>query len=94
MVTLDIINKKEWVIKMNEKELRAKGYKKYHGKDIDVYFNKDICQHSGNCVRGNGAVFEVGRRPWVLPDNATADTVAQVIETCPSGALKYIRHDK
>ncbi len=30
------------------------GYRCYTGEKIDVYFNTAICQHSGNCVRGNG----------------------------------------
>lgn len=76
---------------MEEKELLEKGYRKYTGKDIDVYYSKDICQHVGNCVRGNPEVFEVGRRPWIIADNAPADEVARVVDTCPSGALKYIK---
>lgn len=76
---------------MEEKELLEKGYRKYIGKDIDVYYSKDICEHVGNCVRGNPDVFEVGRRPWIIPDNASADEVARVVDTCPSGALKYIK---
>lgn len=35
---------------MTEKELLNQGYRKYSGKAIDVYFNLDICQHSGNCM--------------------------------------------
>lgn len=31
------------------------GYRCYTGEKIDVYFNTAICQHSGNCVRGNGS---------------------------------------
>lgn len=74
-----------------EEQLLANGYRKYHGSDIDVYYNKDICIHSGNCVRGNPEVFEVGRRPWIIPDNGEKEQVAQVIHTCPSGALKFIK---
>ncbi|MDR1567808.1 MAG: (4Fe-4S)-binding protein [Streptococcaceae bacterium] len=76
--------------KVTEELLLEMGYRKYHGKDIDIYWSEEICAHVGNCVRGNHAVFEVGRRPWVIPDNSTvADDIA-VINTCPSGALKYI----
>jgi uncharacterized Fe-S cluster protein YjdI len=74
-----------------EEELLAQGYRKYTGEDIDIYYNKSICIHSGNCVRGNPEVFEVGRRPWIIPDNASADEDSRVINTCPSGALKFIR---
>ena len=75
---------------LTEKELIEKGYKKYTGKDIDVFYNQDMCCHSGNCTHGNGEVFKVCRRPWVLPDNAAAEEVKAVVETCPSGALQYI----
>lgn len=31
-----------------DKELLDAGYRAYTGEKIDVYFNTDICQHSGN----------------------------------------------
>lgn len=74
--------------------LEAKGYKKYHGEGIDIYYNKDICAHIGNCVRGNPDIFEVGRRPWIIPDNGSVENAAYVVDTCPSGALKFIRKEE
>lgn len=76
---------------MNEQQLLDKGYRKYSGEDIDVFFNTSICAHSANCVNGNGEVFDTKRKPWIMADNASADEVARVIDTCPSGALYYIR---
>ncbi|MDR0806681.1 MAG: (4Fe-4S)-binding protein [Enterobacteriaceae bacterium] len=70
-------------------ELIAKGYRLYTGKNIDVYFNTHVCQHSGNCVRGNHAVFDLARKPWILADNASVEEVKRVIDSCPSGALQY-----
>ncbi|VFS93872.1 Uncharacterized conserved protein [Escherichia coli] len=67
------------------------GYRCYTGEKIDVYFNTAICQHSGNCVRGNGKLFNLKRKPWIMPDEVDVATVVKVIDTCPSGALKY-RH--
>ena len=67
--------------------------KVYHGGDIQVSFDLDICVHIGECLRGHHGVFQLERRPWVLPDEADADTVAEIIETCPSGALQYRRLD-
>lgn len=78
---------------VTEVELLEQGYRKYSGEKIDIYYNKDVCAHIGNCVRGNPEVFEVGRRPWILTDNASADEDVRVVNTCPSGALKYIRKD-
>ncbi|MDR0299726.1 MAG: (4Fe-4S)-binding protein [Streptococcaceae bacterium] len=71
--------------------LSERGYKKYSGKDIDIYYNKDICQHAGMCVRGSSEVYEVGRRPWIIADNESATRNIEIVNDCPSGALKYIR---
>jgi uncharacterized Fe-S cluster protein YjdI len=43
--------------------------------------------HAANCVRGVPAVFNPRDRPWVHVDATDADTIALVIETCPTGAL-------
>lgn len=75
---------------MTEQELLNKGYRKYSGEQIDVYFATAICEHSANCVKGNGDVFDTKRKPWILTDAASPQEVARVIDTCPSGALHYI----
>ena len=67
--------------------------KVYRGPDIEVSFDLDICIHVGECLRGDPRVFALKRRPWVLPSMADADTVAEVVERCPSGALQYRRLD-
>jgi uncharacterized Fe-S cluster protein YjdI len=50
--------------------------KVYRGTDIEVSFDLDICIHIGECLRGQRAVFQLDRRPWVLPDEGDPDTVA------------------
>ncbi|WP_089591417.1 (4Fe-4S)-binding protein, partial [Escherichia coli] len=55
------------------------GYRCYTGEKIDVYFNTAICQHSGNCVRGNGKLFNLKRKPWIMPDEVDVATVVKVI---------------
>jgi uncharacterized Fe-S cluster protein YjdI/CDGSH-type Zn-finger protein len=67
--------------------------KAYRGQDIEVTFDLDICVHIGECLRGQREVFQLNRRPWILPDMAGADEVAEVIRRCPSGALLYGRLD-
>ncbi|MBO0438847.1 (4Fe-4S)-binding protein [Candidatus Enterococcus ikei] len=79
--------------KVTEETLLLQGYRKYSGEDLDIYYSKEICAHIGNCVRGNSEVFEVGRRPWIIADNGAVEDDIRVIDTCPSGALKYIRKD-
>lgn len=67
--------------------------KTYRGDDVAVSFDFDLCIHVGACLLGLPAVFELGRRPWILPDEADADAVAEVVRRCPSGALQYRRLD-
>jgi uncharacterized Fe-S cluster protein YjdI/CDGSH-type Zn-finger protein len=67
--------------------------KVYRGHDIEVSFDLDLCIHVAECLRGHPGVFKLDRRPWVLPDMAEADVVAEVVRRCPSGALQYRRHD-
>jgi CDGSH-type Zn-finger protein/uncharacterized Fe-S cluster protein YjdI len=65
----------------------------YHGEKIDVTWDAKRCIHEAECLRRLGAVFDRGRRPWVLPDAAPADQVAETITHCPTGALHFIRKD-
>jgi uncharacterized Fe-S cluster protein YjdI len=63
----------------------------YETPEITVTFEPDLCIHSGVCVRGLPAVFDVGRKRWVRPEAASADEVEAQIARCPSGALKCRR---
>jgi uncharacterized Fe-S cluster protein YjdI/CDGSH-type Zn-finger protein len=67
--------------------------KVYRGTGVEVSFDLDLCIHIGECLRGQREVFQLQRRPWVLPDAADPDSVAEVVERCPSGALLYRRLD-
>ncbi|MEM7416882.1 MAG: (4Fe-4S)-binding protein [Gemmatimonadota bacterium] len=67
--------------------------KEYEAPDILVRFDTKRCIHAAECVHGLPAVFDADRRPWILPDAASADELAAVIEACPSGALTYERRD-
>lgn len=67
--------------------------KQYRGEQVDVTYDAARCIHVAECVRGLPAVFDRSRRPWVLPDNAEADQVVEVVLRCPSGALHFQRHD-
>lgn len=67
----------------------AKPLQVYETNEITVTFEPDICIHSGVCVRGLPAVFDVRRKRWVRPELAPAADVAAQVRRCPSGALKY-----
>ena len=68
-------------------------HREYVGNGITVHWDSDRCIHSELCVLGAPSVFDHDARPWVTLDGASADEVARVIDTCPSGALSYTRTD-
>jgi len=61
----------------------------YETDEIEVTFAPDVCIHSGVCIRGLQAVFDVKRKRWIRPELASAEEVAAQIRLCPSGALQY-----
>lgn len=66
----------------------------YESDAIEVTFEPALCVHSARCLAALPAVFDVGKRRWVAPENATADEVAAAVRGCPSGALQYHRLDE
>ncbi|MFV0361789.1 MAG: (4Fe-4S)-binding protein [Suipraeoptans sp.] len=73
-----------------KEELTKLGYKEYCGKELNIYFNKEVCKHAAKCVHGDGKVFNLNQKPWIQVDKGDADEERHIIDSCPSGALKYI----
>ena len=65
----------------------------YANQAIEVHWEPKLCIHSRNCVRGLPLSFDPRRRPWIDVDAAQADEIADVIRTCPTGALHFRRLD-
>ena len=42
------------------------------------------------CVKGSQEVFDPQRKPWIFPNAKSLEEVARIVNTCPTGALKYI----
>ncbi|WP_340104610.1 CDGSH iron-sulfur domain-containing protein [Rhodohalobacter sp. 8-1] len=61
----------------------------YEGDDITVTYDLKRCIHAANCVDGLPKVFNPDRKPWIDADKAQGNAIADVIETCPTGALQY-----
>jgi len=61
----------------------------YEGKEITVTYDLKRCIHAANCVAGLPDVFNPERKPWIDADKAPGEEIADVIETCPTGALQY-----
>jgi CDGSH-type Zn-finger protein/uncharacterized Fe-S cluster protein YjdI len=66
---------------------------KYRSVNILVTWDAGRCLHIAECLSGLPAVFDTRRAPWIQPDRAPADTVAEIVERCPTGALHYERFD-
>ncbi|WP_103504330.1 (4Fe-4S)-binding protein [Streptomyces sp. SM12] len=63
----------------------------YRGRSITVTFEAGRCQHAAECVRRLPEVFDPAARPWIRPDGADVERVAEVVGRCPSGALRHAR---
>ena len=73
-----------------KEKLISQGYKAYENDEIIVFWKPDLCEHATECIRGNNNVFDVSRRPWVDLSQAPASEIAEIIDKCPSEALKYV----
>jgi len=71
-----------------EKHIRT-----YTGENVDVTYEAGRCIHVAECVKRLQTVFDTSRRPWILPDADSPDSIAETVLECPSGALHYERKD-
>jgi len=65
----------------------------YRGEGITIHWAGDLCIHSANCLRALPQVFDTSARPWIQPEDVSADALAAAVDTCPSRALTYTRSD-
>ena len=61
----------------------------YTAGGIEVTYDAKRCLHVAECVRGLPEVFDPQKRPWIQPDQADAEKIAEVVRRCPTGALHY-----
>ena len=62
--------------------------KTYRGAGLAVSFDRELCSHAGECVRGAPAVFDIHGKPWIQLDKGEAAALREVVARCPSGALQ------
>lgn|SRR5574341_1052566 len=67
--------------------------REYRSSSIVVTFEPRFCIHAARCLMNLPEVFDVEKKPWIQPQNAPAARVAEVIMTCPTGALHFRRLD-
>ncbi len=64
----------------------------YEGKNLKVSYKSSLCMHAGECG-GSGLRGVFSKEKWITPDGAGVEQLVDVIERCPSSALKYERLD-
>jgi len=60
----------------------------YESPQARVTWDATRCIHAAECVRTVPQVFDPAAKPWIQPDKADADAVADAVNRCPSGALR------
>lgn len=64
------------------------------GRQVSVIFEGRRCIHSRHCVLDAPSVFKANTPgEWIHPDTVPVETVLGVAHNCPSGAIRYERHD-
>lgn len=61
----------------------------YKTDGITVEYDKERCIHAAECVKSLPAVFDTDKRPWIQPENADVAQIKEVVQRCPTGALKF-----
>lgn len=73
--------------------LRDRVTREYSSGGIRVQWFASRCIHSAACIRALPQVFDARVRPWIKPEAASADEVAEAVIKCPTGALHFVRTD-
>lgn len=64
------------------------------GQHLTVHFEAQRCIHSRHCVLDAPGVFKANTPgEWIFPDQVSAEALVGVAHSCPSGAIRYLRHD-
>ncbi len=64
------------------------------GRDLSIHFEARRCIHSRHCVLDAPSVFKANTPgEWIYPDTVSAEALVGVAHSCPSGAIRYVRHD-
>ena len=72
-----------------EEQLAISHARSYTVPGVTIFYDRRRCLHFAECVRGLPEVFDARKRPWIQPENSSAEDVAEVVRRCPSGALHY-----
>jgi CDGSH-type Zn-finger protein/uncharacterized Fe-S cluster protein YjdI len=64
------------------------------GKQLTLQYSGKRCIHARFCVTGGPKVFLANvEGDWIYPDEMPVDRLVEIAHACPSGAIRYKRHD-
>ena len=70
------------------------GVEHIDGKSLTLVYEGKRCIHARFCVTGAPGVFLANvKGPWIQPDGIETDRLVEIAHACPSGAIRYERHD-
>jgi uncharacterized Fe-S cluster protein YjdI/CDGSH-type Zn-finger protein len=76
-----------------QERMRAGVARTYATEAIEIEWEPRLCIHVAECFRRLPGVFDPRAKPWVRPEAADADAIAETVMRCPSGALRFRRLD-
>lgn len=63
------------------------------GREATIHFDASKCIHSRNCVLSHPDVFVPNvEGAWIHPDAQPVDVLMHLGKSCPSGAIRVVRH--
>ena len=66
---------------------------RYESAQAVVTWDSARCIHAAECVHGLPEAFDPAAKPWIRPEEADAASLADVVNRCPSGALRMHHPD-
>jgi CDGSH-type Zn-finger protein/uncharacterized Fe-S cluster protein YjdI len=66
---------------------------RYTGAAATISWDAGRCIHAAECVHRVPASFDPKAKPWIRPDAAQAQALADAVNHCPSGALSMTHAD-
>jgi CDGSH-type Zn-finger protein/uncharacterized Fe-S cluster protein YjdI len=70
------------------------GVEHIDGKHLTLIYEGKRCIHARFCVTGAPRVFLANvKGPWIQPDGIDTARLVEIAHACPSGAIRYERHD-
>jgi uncharacterized Fe-S cluster protein YjdI len=62
-----------------EEQLAISNARSYTAPGVTVFYDRGRWLHFAECVRGLPEVFDARKRPWIQPESASAEEVAEVV---------------